>query len=141
MTDLNVVCLVGNLTRDLGSDERSFGYTNGGTCRANIAIAVNRSVKKGDQWVDETSYFDVVIWGKQAENLKPYLTKGQKVIVKGALKQERWEKDGQKFSKVVINAESVQLVGGRKDNSSASATNSEPVQEPFPEDYPEDMPF
>lgn len=59
MTDLNHVVLIGRLTRDLGSDERSFAYTQNGTARANVSIAVNRSRKSGDQWIDEVSYFDV----------------------------------------------------------------------------------
>jgi single-stranded DNA-binding protein len=70
MTDLNHVVLIGRLTRDLGSDERSFGYIGNGTARANVSIAVNRSKKNGDTWSDEVHYFDVTIWGKQAENLK-----------------------------------------------------------------------
>ena len=49
MTDLNHVVLIGRLTQDLGSDERSFGYTNGGQARANVSIAVNRNKKNGEQ--------------------------------------------------------------------------------------------
>ena len=66
MTDLNHVVLIGRLTRDLGTDERSFGYVSNGQARANVSIAVNRSRKSGDQWIDEANYFDVTIWGKQA---------------------------------------------------------------------------
>ncbi|MCQ2597953.1 MAG: single-stranded DNA-binding protein, partial [Treponema sp.] len=98
MTDINHVMLIGRLTRDL--DDRSFGYVGNGQCRANVSIAVNRSRKNGDTWVDEVNFFEVTIWGKQAENLKPYLTKGKQIAVEGFLKQDRWEKDGQKFSKV-----------------------------------------
>ena len=113
MTDTNHVVLVGRLTKDLGTDERSFGYVSNGQARANISIAVNRSRRNGDQWIDDVNYFDVTIWGKTAENLKPYLTKGKQVIIEGYLKQDRWEKDGQKFSKVTVVANNVQLVGGR----------------------------
>lgn len=120
MTDINNVVLVGRLTRDLGTDERSFGYVQSGTARANISIAVNRSRKQGEQWVDETSFFDVTIWGKTAENLKPYLTKGRQVIISGYLKQDRWEKDGQKYSRIGIVADTVQLCGGRDDAGSVN---------------------
>src|SRR5574344_2839743 len=114
--DMNHVFLIGRLTRDVGADERSFAYVgNGQMARANVSIAVNHSVKKGDQWEDEVSYFDVTIWGKTAENLKPYLLKGKQIAVDGALKQDRWEKDGQKFSKVTIVADNVQLLGGKSD--------------------------
>ena len=136
MTDLNHVVLIGNLTRDLGSDERSFGYVANGQARANVSIAVNRSKRNGDsgQWIDEVSYFDITIWGKTAENLKPYLVKGQKIAVDGYLKQDRWEKDGQKFSKIQIVANSVQLVGGNNgtsgQNAGGYATNSAQAARP-----------
>ena len=112
MTDVNSLTIIGRLTRDL--DENSFGYTNTGTARANVSIAVNRSKKQGEQWIDEVSYFDVTIWGKTAENLKPYLQKGAQIAVSGYLRQDRWEKDGKKNSRVTIVAELVQLVGGKK---------------------------
>lgn len=120
MTDTNTVVLVGRLTKDLGSDERSFGYLPSGQARANISIAVNRSRKNGDQWVDEVNYFDVTIWGKTAENLKPYLLKGKQICVEGYLKQDRWEKDGQKQSRVTVVANNVQLLGGKSEGSSQS---------------------
>ena len=124
MTDTNHVVLVGRLTKDLGTDERSFGYVANGQARANVSIAVNRSKKNGDQWIDEVNYFDVTIWGKTAENLKPYLTKGKQIVIDGYLKQDRWEKDGQKFSKVTVVATNVQLIGGRGDGTSQPASGA-----------------
>lgn len=121
MTDLNHVVVIGRLTRDLGADERAFAYTPNGTARANISIAVNRSVRRGEQWEDEANFFDVTIWGKTAENLRPYLTKGKQIAIDGYLKQDRWEKDGQKFSKVTIQANNVQLIGGRGDSQGQSS--------------------
>ncbi len=160
MTDLNHVVLIGRLTQDLGSDERSFGYIANGQARANVSIAVNRSRKNGDQWVDEVNYFNVTIWGKTAENLKPYLTKGKQICVEGHLKQDRWEKDGQKQSRISIVADSVQLLGGRGENSPSSTggapsfqpINNAPTQnnyssyqsDPYGDtgnDFPEDIPF
>lgn len=131
MTDINHVVLVGRLTKDLGSDERSFGYIGNGQARANVSIAVNRSKKTGDQWVDEANYFDVTIWGKTAENLKPYLTKGKMIAVEGYLKQDRWEKDGQKFSKVSVVANNVQLLGGRTDGSAPAQSSGAPRFQPI----------
>lgn len=116
MNDINHVTIIGRLTRDIASDERAFAYLPNGTARANVSIAVNRSRKNGDQWVDEVSYFDVTIWGKTAENLKPYLTKGKQIAVEGSLRQDRWQQDGQNKSRVVIVADNVQLLGGRSDN-------------------------
>jgi len=72
------------------------------------------------------SFFDVTIWGKTAENLKPYLVKGKQIAVDGYLKQDRWQKDGQNFSKVNIVANSVQLLGGG---------TSAPESAPAPQNY------
>lgn len=114
--ELNVVCIVGNLTRDCGSSEFDFGYTQSGMCIATVSIASNRMRKVNAEYVDEVSYFDIHIYGKTAENLKPYLKKGQKIAVEGVLKQERWtdKNTGRQASKIVINANSVQLLGGAK---------------------------
>ena len=150
MTDLNKVFLIGRLTRDLGADERSFGYIGNGTARANVSIAVNRSKKTDNGYTDEVHYFDVTIWGKTAENLKPYLLKGKQILVEGYLKQDRWEKDGQKQSRITIQAENVRLLGGKDGDNSQSAqdTQSAPVlqnaggYEPQSGgDFPEDIPF
>lgn len=117
MTDINNVMLIGRITRDL--DDKSFGYTTGAnpTCRANVSIAVNRSRRTQDNtWEDEVSYFDVTIWGKTAENLKPYLSKGKQIAVEGYLKQDRWEDKatGEKRSRITIQANTVQLLGGNQ---------------------------
>ncbi len=159
MTDLNNVVLIGRLTRDVGSDERSFGYLPNGNARANFSIAVNRSKKNGEQWVDEVSFFDVTLYGKSAESLKPYLLKGKQVAIDGYLKQETWEKDGQKGSKVKIIANNVQLLGNRDGSSvpsdapkfqhnNASQSNNGfsggYQSESFGDtgsDFPEDIPF
>ena len=108
MADLNKVILIGRTTHEI--DERSFGYTTGGTARLNISIAVNRREKRNGEWADRVSYFDVTIWGKTAENIKSYLHKGKQIAVEGYLDQQRWEKDGQKYSKVCIIADNVQLL-------------------------------
>ena len=149
MTDLNHVVLIGRLTQDLGSDERSFGYVGNGQARANISIVVNRSRKQGDQRIEEANYFNITIWGKTAENLKPYLTKGKQICVEGYLKQDRWEKDGQKQSRVSIVADNVQLLGGKSGGESgapkfekAPSSNSEPEnQMPPSEEFQQDFPF
>jgi single-strand DNA-binding protein len=128
MTDLNHVVLIGRLTRDI--DEKAFAYLPSGQARMNVSIAVNRSRKNGDQWVDEVNYFDVTIWGKQAENLKKFLSKGKQIAVDGSLRQDRWEKDGQKFSRVTITANNVQLLGGKSDNNGQETGGYTPKFQP-----------
>lgn len=110
-SDINSVVIVGRLTRDV-----ELKYMNNGNAVASMSIAVNRSKKEGDQWVSEAHFFDVSYFGKGAEAVKPYLTKGKQVAVQGSLRQNRWEKDGQKQSRVVIVADSVELLGGNGGN-------------------------
>lgn len=136
MTDINHLTIIGRVVRDL--DGNSFGYTAGGTARLNLGIAVNRSEKRGGEWADKASFFDVTVWGKTAENIKPYIGKGKQIAVDGYLDQQRWEKDGKKFSKVVIVANQVQLLGGK---------DAPPQQAQGYQDgesgggFPEDIPF
>ena len=138
--DLNNYSVIGRMTRDL--DERAFAYTPNGKARLNISIAVNDGY--GDN--QYTSYFDVVVWGKTAENIKPYLGKGKQICINGRLRQDRWESNGQKNSRVVIVAETVQLLGGR-DNSAGSGGNNQQTAPQRPHDYDnggefsEDIPF
>ncbi|MBQ8679534.1 MAG: single-stranded DNA-binding protein [Treponema sp.] len=157
MTDLNHVVLIGRLTRDLGSDERDFGYLPNGQARANVSIAVNRSKKQGDEWIDEVSYFEVAIFGKTAENLKPYLLKGKQICVDGHLKQDRWkDQQGNNRSKISIVAENVQLLGGKSEDTTQNAggnyqqqsftpkANTQyqtPPAPPSDDEFPEDIPF
>ncbi|MBQ1983496.1 MAG: single-stranded DNA-binding protein [Spirochaetaceae bacterium] len=115
MADLNHVTLIGRLTRDA-----ELKYTPGGLAISSFSIAVNRRRKNGDQWVDEVSYFDINLYGKPAESLKQYLTKGKQVAVDGELRQDRWEKDGQNHSRIYIAANNVQLLGGNSGSSNYS---------------------
>ena len=138
--DLNNYSVIGRMTRDL--DERAFAYTSNGKARLHISIAVNDGY--GDN--QYTSYFDVVVWGKTAENIKPYLGKGKQICINGRLRQDRWESNGQKNSRVVIVAETVQLLGGR-DNGVGTGGNNQQTAPQRPQDYDnggefsEDIPF
>ena len=137
MTDLNHVIEIGRLTRDIS--ERDFAYTTGGTARLNLSIAVNRSEKRNGEWADKVSFFDVTVWGKTAENIKQYLTKGKQIAVEGYLDQQRWEKDGQKYSKVCIIADNVQLLGGKNEGAPQQAQGYNDAGSG--DDFPEDVPF
>ena len=106
MADINHVVLVGRLTRDA-----ELRYTQVGTPIVRFSMAVNRRKKVGDEWVDEVSFFDVVLWGKMGESINQYLVKGKQVAVTGELRQNRWEQDGQPRSKVEIIASNLQLLG------------------------------
>lgn len=139
MTDLNHVIEIGRLTRDIS--ERDFGYTTGGTARLNLSIAVNRSEKRNGAWQDKVSYFDVTVWGKTAENIKPYMHKGKQIAVDGYLDQQRWEKDGVKYSKVIIIADNVQLLGGNESAPQAQQPAGDYQSTGSGDDFSEDIPF
>lgn len=139
MTDLNHVIEIGRLTRDIS--ERDFGYTAGGTARLNLSIAVNRSEKRNGHWADKASFFDVTVWGKTAENIKPYLHKGKQIAVDGYLDQQRWAKDGQKYSKVCIIANNVQLLGGNEAQQTAPQEPAGGYSDAEGGEFPEDIPF
>lgn len=108
MASYNRVVLVGNLTRD-----PELRYIPSGTAVSEIGLAVNDRVKKGDQWVDETTFVDVTLWARTAEVANQYLTKGSSVLVEGRLKLDMWEKDGQKRSKLRVVADKMQMLGGK----------------------------
>ncbi|MDR2757885.1 MAG: single-stranded DNA-binding protein [Spirochaetaceae bacterium] len=136
MADLNHVVLIGRLTRDA-----ELKYTSGGQPVCKFSIAVNRRKKNGDQWVDEVSYFDIVLWGRQGESLNQYLVKGKMVGIEGELRQDRWEQDGQNRSKVEIVATNLQLLGGTLGGGNSSAgTGSGAYQERRGENPPERSP-
>jgi len=107
MADTNIVVLIGRLTKDA-----EIKYTSGGQPVCKFSIAVNRRKKNGDQWEDEANFFDIVLWGRQAESLNQYLLKGKQVSVNGELRQDRWQQDGQNRSKVEVIASNIQLLGG-----------------------------
>ena len=116
MASFNRVVLVGNLTRDV-----ELRYTPQGTAVTDIGLAVNERVKRNDQWVDEANFFDVTLWGRLAEIAGEYLSKGSSVLIEGRLKQESWEQEGKKRSKVKVVAEKLQMLGGRSGGSSGNS--------------------
>ena len=103
----------GNLTRDM-----EVKYISTGTAVGKFSLAINKRVKKGDRWTDKAIFLDVTLWGKQAESLAQYLTKGTPVAIHGELDVDTWEKDGQRHSKTFLVANTIQLLGGKKDQGS-----------------------
>lgn len=147
MTDINKVIIIGRLTRDA-----ELKYSNSGTAICEFALAVNNAKKKGEEWVDEPSFFDITIFGRQGEAIQQYMVKGKQVGVEGRLKQQRWQnQEGQNRSKVVIIAETVQLLRSKGEDAGGASTNpttQRPAQSrpstPAPsagDDFPDDIPF
>ena len=85
--NINRVILVGNLTKDPELRE-----TGGGTPVATMRLAVNtRRRDEAGQWVDKPNYFDIVVWGNQAQSCAQYLAKGRKIAVDGRLEWREWD--------------------------------------------------
>ena len=109
--NINRVVLVGNLTRD-----PELRHTGGGTPVCSLRIAVNsrRKDPATGEWADKPNYFDVSVFGNQAESCNQYLSKGRPVAIDGRLEWREWEaQDGTKRQAVEIVADNVQFLGGR----------------------------
>ncbi len=86
MASYNRVVLMGNLTRDV-----ELRFISSGTAVADIALAVNDRVKKGDLWIDEATFVGVTVWGRMAEAANEHLGKGSQVLIEGRLNYVAWE--------------------------------------------------
>ncbi|HTU20406.1 MAG TPA: single-stranded DNA-binding protein [Gemmataceae bacterium] len=130
MANLNKVMLIGRLTRD--PEVRTFG--NGGKV-AKFGFAVNnrRKNQQTGQWEDEPVFLEVEAFnrgefGKQADLVEQYLTKGRQVFIEGHLKLDQWEKDGQKQSRLKIVLDNMQFLEPRPDGVSGAPRASAPPQ-------------
>jgi single-strand DNA-binding protein len=123
-TDLNTVVLIGRFTRD-----PEYKIVNEGSSLVNFSIANNRTYVVNGEKKDETHFFDCVAWGKLAEIIKQYGSKGKQVLVEGRLVQETWDTpDGKKASKVRIRTENIQLLGSKGLNSSEETSTPSPAR-------------
>ena len=117
--DLNHAVLIGRLAKNAELKSAPNGLA---VCK--FTLAVNRRKKNGDRWEDEANFFDVTLFGKQAESLEQYLLKGRMIAVEGELRQERWTQDGQNRSKVTVHANKIQLLGGDSRQEQGRPENS-----------------
>jgi single-strand DNA-binding protein len=109
MASFNRVILMGNLTRDI-----ELRYTQSGLAVTDVTLAVNdRRKNQAGEWIEETTFVDVTLWGRTAEVAGEYLGKGSPIFIEGRLKLDTWETDGQKRSKLRVVGERMQMVGGK----------------------------
>ena len=110
--DINRVTIVGRLTRD-----PELAHLPSGTAVLKLGVAVNgRQKDEAGNWTDKPNFFDVKVFGNQADALNNHLAKGRRVGVDGRLDWSSWEaQDGTKRSKVEIVAQSVQFLDSRQD--------------------------
>ncbi len=116
----NQVILMGNLTRD-----PELRQTPNGQNVCSFSLALNRSYKGSDgNWQEATDFIDVVAWGPLGERVAQYLSKGRPCLVNGRLQSRAWEQDGQKRSKVEVNAQDVTFLGGAGEGGSGNGGGS-----------------
>lgn len=110
MASFNRVILIGNVTRD-----PELRYTPNSLAVTDVGLAVNdRRKTQSGEWVDETTFIDITLWGRTAEVVCEYCTKGSPLMVEGRLKLDSWEgNDGQKKSKLKVIGERIQLLGSK----------------------------
>ena len=120
MASYNRIILMGNLTRD-----PELRYTPQGTPVATFGLAVNRRFRQGEEKREETCFVDVVAFGRQAELIGEYLSKGRLTLVEGRLQYRTWEgEDGVKRSKHEVVAQSVQFMPRPGDRPAAGSPES-----------------
>ena len=114
MASFNKVILLGNLTRD---PELRVPASGNAICK--LGLAVNRSYQTRDgERREETTFIDVDAFGRQAEVIAKYMSKGRPIFIEGRLKLDQWETNaGEKRSKLAVVLENFQFVGGRGDGS------------------------
>ena len=141
---LNKVTLIGNLGND--PEVRS---TTGGNRVATFSLATSRSWNDaGGTKQEKTEWHRVVLWGKPAESLQEYLTKGKQIYVEGRLQTRQWDdKDGNKRYTTEIRGDRIVLLGGmgggggRQQPRTGGASSDEHMIEPGSELTDDDIPF
>lgn len=134
MNDLNNGTLVCRLTKD-----SEISYLQSGSAKLDFSVAFSTSKKVGNEWKNETNFLNnLVLWGKTAENLSPYLKKGQMVGLQYHLHVDSYEKDGKKVSVLKTVIDDIQLLGS---SGNKSETKPQQTQQPEQQSFPEDVPF
>ena len=145
MGSVNKVILVGNLGRDA-----ELRYTPGGSPVATLNLATTEIWNdKAGQRQEKTEWHRIVLWGKTAESLNEYRTKGKQIYVEGRLQTRQWDdKDGNKRYTTEIRGDRIVLLGGggggggsRPQSRTAGAPAEDPMGEPVSELTDDDIPF
>ena len=138
----NKIILVGNLGRD-----PELRYTPQGTPVCSFSMATNERRKdKSGEMQDQTTWFRVTLWGRQAETASQYLTKGRPVYIEGRLRVEEWtDRDGKPRHTLEVHATEMQFIGGGARGEDAMAARAsgggEPPATGQPEPADDDIPF
>jgi single-strand DNA-binding protein len=118
MASLNKVMLIGNAGKDA-----ELRYLSTGTPKSEFSLAVNnRRRNPAGEWEDQTEWFNIVIFGDQAERVSQYITKGKSLYVEGRLQTRNWDDDqGVKHYRTEIIVNTLQLLGSREGGGGGAA--------------------
>ena len=126
--DQNTVVVLGRLTKEI--ELRQAGQSK----VANFSIANNRVYSVNGKKIEETNFFDCEVWGKLAEILVQYGTKGKQILVTGKLQQKRWEDINKKQNyKIIIRVDNLQLLGGKPSGQNGNSESEEIPEMPVEE--------
>ena len=127
MASYNKVILMGNLTRD-----PELRVTPKGTSVCQLGLAVNRTYRDSDgNNREDVTFVDIDVFGRQAEVVAKYMSKGKPILVEGRLQLDSWEsKTGEKRNKLKVVLENFQFVGSRSDSGDAYGSSYENVSPP-----------
>jgi len=145
MGSVNKAILVGNLGRDA-----EMRFTAGGTPVATVSLATTeRYTDREGQKREDTQWHRIVIWGKTAESLHEYLTKGKQIYVEGRIQTREWtDKEGKQNKTTEIRADRIVLLGGggegrgprpareRVTEGAEATADASPVDAPHDDDIP-----
>jgi single-strand DNA-binding protein len=106
MSDLNVVCLIGRLTKNAES-----GVTGNNTPYCDVSLAVHRSRQADGEWSETPHYFNFRLFGEKWRGIGERLQKGCLVSIQGHLEQDKWEQDGRKHSSLKVGVDRMRLLG------------------------------
>ena len=143
MANANKVILIGRITQDI-----EVRYTPKGTAVTSLNLAINR-IRKGenDERIEETTFVEVTLWGRNAELAGQYLGKGREVYIEGRLDLQQWDDKttGQKRSKLRVVGENMQFIGGqgggeKATNSKADENRNSPKEAPKNQSIPSNRP-
>jgi len=116
--NVNQFIAVGHITKD--PDVKDVGSSKVAVFR----LAINRSFKRNNEWVDRPTFVDCEAWNQRAEFVESRLQRGTEVYIRGRLETDEWEKDGQKRSKLKVYVLEIQAGKGKKE---AVAATTEPT--------------
>lgn len=124
---MNIVILKGRLTKDV-----SLLFGQSGTPYTSFTVAVNRYSKDKDL----TDFILCTAFNKTAEFIAEYFRKGQEILIKGNVKVDSYEKDGNKITRQYIIVENVEFVGSKKEDENSTKDNSEATVDNIDDEFP-----